>query len=153
MHTLMSLSQLSVVGGWQKLAPKRSAPLISSLLVPTTFPFLHLHCPEHLAWSALMHSSMRVVLSSMNDGAQKSVSGIISAPVLMTHGAAQAGSWSRQDFHIATGIYLTSPPLAGTGWQNSSEKSGFFIGGNVFHLHVDGQVVSDLKLKQFIMLT
>ena len=49
MHCPICWSQLSVVGGWQKLAPKRSAPLMRSLLAATSFPFLHLHYPEHLA--------------------------------------------------------------------------------------------------------
>ena len=52
MHCPTCCSQLSVVGGWQKLAPKRSAPLIRSLLAATSFPFLHLHCPVHSAWAA-----------------------------------------------------------------------------------------------------
>jgi hypothetical protein len=81
---------------------------------------------------------MRVTLESIYDGAQKSWSGINSAPVLKTHGAAQAESWLRHPSQLAAGMFETLPSYPGVGWQKASEKSGFFIAGNSFHLQLAG---------------
>jgi len=114
-----------VVGGWQKLEAKRSLFVRSmSSLEATTFPFLHWQFGStHDPISALEHYIMIDVSLVISFGAQKSCSGIKSAPLLKTQG--DAHSFNDLPMHssneAAVAVFLIS-----TGWQNSSVKSGAF---------------------------
>ena len=131
-HFGAASSQLSVVGGWQKLEAKSSLLVRSmSMLEATTFPFLHLHCPEQSAAdSALMHSLIKVTFGVMKYGEQNSFSGIKSTPLFQTHTPTlllhSCESYlSRHCYHSPS---ARLEPATLTGWQNSLVKRGGSIG-------------------------